>query len=180
MTTNEVTYAKAWEMLDTGVRLGSLPSFAYVLGSHVIHRMSQRGLRILPIALPDMYGVALRFPRTGRYLAGQLETLVHEGIGTQVGNPKWHISAHYIDALQKLHWSGVLRSTLWASDITAPGWDETHFTMDPKLREGENWNERTRVTYMLPQGSLQAAVERFAEHLDPTLSPATPVVGFLG
>lgn len=179
MTANEVTYAKAWEMLDTGVRLGTLPSFAYVLGCHVLHHMHRHSGRLSWIALPEMYGKTLHFPGNDRYLAGQIELLVHEGIGTPIGPAKYKVSAHYIDALQKLHWSGILRSVLWETDMSTPTWTETHFTMDPSLREGSGWNEDTPVLYMLPSCSLQEAVETFASFMDPTLTPDHEKVGFL-
>lgn len=180
MTTNEVTYAKAWEMLDTGVRLGTLPAFAYVLGSHILHAMHRHKSRQSWIALPELYGQTLHFPGSNRYLAGQIELLVHEGIGMPIGPAKYKISAHYIDALQKLHWSGILRSCINQSEMGVVGWTETHFTMDPKLREGSAWNEDTPVLYSLPDSSMQEAVETFARFLDPTLTQNHAQVGFLG
>lgn len=175
---NDVTHLKAWELLDSGVRLGTLPSFAYVLGSHVLHELQSRGQREGYIALPDLYGRVLRSRETGRYIAGQLDVLVHEGIGTVIGDGEYAISPHYIDALQKLHMSGVLRNDLRLVANRPPPDDGTHFTMSPRLREGKNWNERTPVYYSMPSGDVRSVVEMFADSFDRCMPTHDIVMGF--
>ncbi len=176
----QVTYLKAWELLDAGARLGTLPSFAYVLGSHVIAELQARNAWSGYVALPSLYARVLRCAKTGRYLAGQIDQLVHQGIGTRIGDSPLQISPHYIDALQKLHRSGVLRNDLRETASRAPENVDTHFTMDPRLREGKKWNEDTPVFYCLPTGDLRSTVQMFADAFDPCIGYEDMLVEFRG
>lgn len=178
MSSNEVTHLKAWELLESGAKLGTLPSFAYVLGTHVLYELWSRGAREGYVALPNLYGRVLRSQETGRYIAGQIDVLVHEGIGTRIGSSEYIVSPHYIDALQKLHISGVLRNDLRPRPEQQPADDGTHFTMSPRLREGPNWNESSPVYYSMPAGDTRSVVEMFADSFDRCMPTHDIVMGF--
>lgn len=176
---SEVTYLKAWELVESGVRLGTLPSFAYVLGTHVLYELQRRGVREGYISLPQLYGRVLRSRDTGRYVAGQIDVLIHEGIGTRIGNEGYTVSPHYVDALQKLHMAGVLFSDLRPLPDAPPPDNGTHFTMHPRLREGGGWNEGAPVYYSMPKGDTRSMVEMFADSFDRCMPTHDIVMGFV-
>ena len=175
---DRITHQELHQLAGAACNLGTLPSFAYVLCTHVLHKMHVGGTRQIMLRVQDMYGVVLRDAQN-RVLAGQLETLIHEGIGTQIADPKVHISAHYIDALQKLHWAGLVFSDILESRLDEPGASEVHFTMFPELREGIHWKETTPVIYRLPDKTLEETVGPFARFLDSSVNPRYEKASFL-
>lgn len=159
-----VDYLQSFQLLETGARMGLFPAFAYVLGAHVLHRMHTREVRQITLAPGDLNGVVL-MDKYSRFMAGRVEDMIHEGLGMPVGDTRYHISANYIDALQKLHWGGILYSDILESRLDAPGAEDVHFTMLPELREGVHWTEKTPVCYRMPSHSVETAFEQVASQL---------------
>ncbi len=170
--TGPITHADAASVIEVGMRLGTLPSFTYVLAMQVLHRMSKASTRQIMLPLPSLYGTVLT-DSFDRIVAGQVETLVHEGIGFVSDVGATRISAHYITALQKLHWSGVLLSDIVEARLDDPEFQSAgaHFTMLPNLREGAHWNEKTPMVYRLPDATLEEVLEQFAPFCNNTTVP---------
>lgn len=161
-----ITHAEAYQLVATSVALGRVGSHAAILAAHVLHRMSLSSTRQIMIPLPDMYGLAL----TGegeKVLAGELESAMNDGEGTPLSMEVRPVNVRYVDALQALHWIGVLRSDIVESRLDDPStsYDAYHFTVDPSLQEGKHWGEKTPVVYRLSELSFDEVRSRVFFHL---------------
>ena len=179
-----LTYRQTWEFLDTGVRMGTVTPFTLILGSHVLHRMAEAKGRVLRVSLPELYGAALCHPGTNKYVAGSIESVVHEGAGTPLARLSYdtQISVLYIDALQKLHASGLLANTLADSSIPAlPCISDLdrHFTFLPTLQDGRDWRESSVIEYHMSRESLGSVARRFAGLFDPAHKQPKVAAAFL-
>lgn len=157
-----ITHKEAWHLLQAGVRIGTLPSFAYILGTHVLHRMGVAGERKLQASLHDLYGTVLYDANDGLVLAGQIEHVVHQGMGLVLSSRPKGISLLYVDALQKLHAAGILFTSLAKPPQRPLAVTMGHFTMHPNLREGIDWEESTPLHWELPSVETSDTIARFA------------------
>jgi hypothetical protein len=167
-----------WDLMDAGVRLGTFPAFARILGAHVLHRMTKEESLVIGASLHDLFGVVLT-DRENRPLAGALETVVHEGEGHVVGERG--ISLRYIAALQMLQGTGLILTELAEPPkrpMPAIGRDG-HFTFWPGLLEGRDWTEQSSLIWSLSGDPSERTIARFAAVCDPTNGQREELASFL-
>lgn len=160
-----ISYRHLFQVLEVGLRSGALPGFAYSLGCHVLDFMAANNVRQAMLALPSISEVTLTDSHS-RIIAGDLGSLVHEGVGfSPSALTASRVSLHYIAALQKLHWSGLMRSDILESRLNDRQFMDAgaHFTMLPDTRDGVHWTEETPMVYRIPELDTEQVVARFVE-----------------
>lgn len=174
--TVEEDLASAMLLIQSGLNVGFYSPVAAALAVNVMQAMRELKARKMVLALDDMDGRVLA-DKSGRPIIGPLMPLLHSGVGYSVG-PK-DISSSYIDALQKLHYSGLLLNDYRVGILQSDDAVQYHFSARPDIIPGLHWSELTPITYhFLPYG-VDFVSKMMRRYLVKTLKMEEETVGLL-
>ena len=141
-----ISFAQAHAHLKIGLYTGLFTPLTYILGSHVLDRMSKANTRQIMLAAAD-FGTDFLVQSDGGLIAGSVYPGIHQGSGMVFG--KSDVSLKYIDSLQQLHWFLGLHNDIQESRLDEEDYEEHHFSGRPDINPGVHWTERTPIVYRL-------------------------------